>query len=136
MAKKESDAYGAAGSIAEEILTSIRTVISFGGESKETARYEKQLLFARDNNIKRSMFSGIGFGLLWFFIYSTYALAFWYGVKLVLDERSLPNPTYDAGNMVTVCFSFFVLKPELIKVIGHMRASKCNELVSYSYVRD
>lgn len=98
LAKKESDAYGAAGSIAEEILTSIRTVISFGGERKEIDRYEKQLVLARNNNIKRSFFSGLGFGLLWFFIYSSYALAFWYGVKLVLDD----SKPYDAGTMVTV----------------------------------
>lgn len=104
IAKKELDAYGAAGAIAEEVLSSIRTVMAFGGQRKELDRYSKNLVFARDNNIKRSMLAGIGFGTLWFFIYGSYALAFWYGVKLVLDERNLPveEQTYDAGNMVTV----------------------------------
>lgn len=53
---------------------------------------------ARDNNIRKSMFSGIGFGLLWFFIYGSYALAFWYGIGLVLDQRD----GYTAGVMTTV----------------------------------
>lgn len=98
------DAYGGAGAIAEEVLGTIRTVVAFGGQKKELERYEEKLVFARNNNIKRSLFSGIGFGLLWFFIYASYALAFWYGVKLILEERHLPDDkvTYDAATMVTV----------------------------------
>lgn len=98
------DAYGSAGAIAEEVLSSIRTVVSFGGQHKETDRYKGKLVFARDNNIKRSLLSGIGFAFLWFFIYASYALAFWYGVKLILEDRDLPldEQTYDPGNMVTV----------------------------------
>lgn len=104
LAKKELDAYGAAGSIAEEVLSAIRTVIAFGGQEKETTRYQEKLIFAKDNNIKRSMLGGIGFGLLWFFIYGSYALAFWYGVGLVLKELDYDreDQTYDAGTMVTV----------------------------------
>lgn len=98
------DAYGSAGSIAEEVLSAIRTVVAFGGQQKETTRYEQKLVFARDNNIKRSMLGGVGFGLLWFFIYSSYALAFWYGVGLVIKEKDLDpvDRTYDAGTMVSV----------------------------------
>lgn len=36
---KELDAYAKAGSIAEEVLSSIRTVAAFGGEKKEIERY-------------------------------------------------------------------------------------------------
>ena len=39
MTSKELDAYAKAGSIAEEVLSSIRTVVAFGGEKKELARY-------------------------------------------------------------------------------------------------
>lgn len=34
----EQEAYASAGGIAEEVLSSIRTVIAFGGEKKETER--------------------------------------------------------------------------------------------------
>lgn len=112
LSKKELDAYGAAGAIAEEVLTSIRTVIAFGGQHKEISRYEDNLHFARNNNITRTLLTGVGFGLLWFFIYAAYALAFWYGVGLVLEENSLPaeERTYDAGNMVTVSSRFIPRK--------------------------
>lgn len=98
VAKKELDAYGSAGAIAEEVLSSLRTVIAFGGQNKEIIRYDKNLVFARNNNIKKSSFTAIGFGLLWFIIYASYALAFWYGIQLVLDG----NENYTMGNMITV----------------------------------
>lgn len=82
-------------------------MVAFGGQDKEIDRYNHQLDFAKKNNIKRSMMSSFGFGLLWFFIYSSYALAFWYGVKLLLEQRYQENPTYDAGTMVTVNPSSF-----------------------------
>lgn len=40
LAKKELKAYGIAGSIAEEVLSSIRTVIAFGGQESEVKRYD------------------------------------------------------------------------------------------------
>lgn len=36
--QKELDAYGTAGSIAEEVFTFIRTVVAFGGEKREKER--------------------------------------------------------------------------------------------------
>ena len=35
---REQSAYAAAGAVAEEVLSAIRTVVAFGGESKEAAR--------------------------------------------------------------------------------------------------
>ncbi|XP_050514651.1 multidrug resistance protein 2-like isoform X2 [Diabrotica virgifera virgifera] len=101
LAKNELEAYGAAGSIAEEALSLIRTITAFGGQKKEVDRYNKNLVEAKNNNIRRSMFSALGFGLLWFMIYASYALAFWYGVKLVLRDRTATNQIYTPSNMVT-----------------------------------
>lgn len=37
---QELKAYSIAGVVAEEVLSSIRTVVAFGGEEKEIQRYE------------------------------------------------------------------------------------------------
>ena len=37
--KRELDAYAKAGAVAEEVLSSIRTVVAFGGEEKESERF-------------------------------------------------------------------------------------------------
>ncbi|XP_061392040.1 ATP-dependent translocase ABCB1 [Musca vetustissima] len=107
LAKKELNVYAAAGTIAEEALSGIRTVKAFEGESKEINAYKKTIVDARKLNIKRNFFSGMGFGLLWFFIYASYALAFWYGVGLVLKNYHGDEyySNYDPGTMITVFFS-------------------------------
>lgn len=110
LSKKELNVYAKAGNIAEEALSGIRTVKTFEGEYKEICAYKSQIVDARKVNIKRNMFSGIGFGLLWFFIYASYALAFWFGVGLVLKnyagEEAYSN--YTPGNMITIFFSIMM----------------------------
>lgn len=126
LAKKESDAYGAAGAIAEEVLGTIRTVLAFGGQAKEIERYDKNLIFAKKNNIIRSTLTAFGFGLLWFFIYCSYALAFWYGVGLIIDKE---NDTYTPGTMITVFFSVmnasmnFGISSTYIEIFSKAKAS-------------
>ncbi|XP_011185431.1 ATP-dependent translocase ABCB1 [Zeugodacus cucurbitae] len=107
LSKQELNVYAAAGNIAEEALSGIRTVKTFEGEYKEVQAYKSQIVDARKINIKRNMFSGLGFGLLWFFIYASYALAFWYGVGLVLKSYDhVPGyDNYTPGNMITIFFS-------------------------------
>ncbi|KAK4873210.1 hypothetical protein RN001_015239 [Aquatica leii] len=98
---KEIGAYGAAGVVAEEIFSSIRTVVAFGGEEKEEKRYNKLIKFACDVNIKRSLYNGICVGTMWVSVYASYALGFWYGVqKILVNEED-----YNVRVMVTVLFS-------------------------------
>lgn len=107
LARKEIAAYAKAGTIAEEVLSAMRTVVAFGGQKLELQRYAENLAYAYRNNVKRSFFAGLGFGALWFFIYSSYALSFWYGVGLIIEERDFPpnEQTYNASTMVTVFFA-------------------------------
>lgn len=112
LAKQEMEEYAKAGSIAEEVFGAIRTVVSFGGQLIESARYAQNLTAARVINIRKGFWSGFGFGILWFFIYSSYALAFWYGVGLVLEQASWPaeDTVYTAGVMFTVFYLYFIYK--------------------------
>lgn len=98
------ESYGAAGAIAEEVFSSIRTVVAFDGQEKEMERYNKHLIRAKTNNIKRCFFNSMSNGVLWFFVYSCYALSFWYGVGLIIEERRHPEEerVYTPGNMIAV----------------------------------
>ncbi|KAH7637104.1 multidrug resistance protein 1-like [Dermatophagoides farinae] len=106
-AASESNAYGKAGAIAEEVFNLIRTVHAFGGQQKEIERYNKNIEPARRNGIRRSMFTGISLGIMYFAIYSSYGLSFWYGARLIV--RSIKNgetpPKYQASNMLIVFFN-------------------------------
>ncbi|XP_030842345.1 ATP-binding cassette, sub-family B (MDR/TAP), member 4 isoform X3 [Strongylocentrotus purpuratus] len=101
-AKLEQESYAQAGSVAEEVLSCIRTVIAFGGEQKEVTRYEKELKEARDVGVKKGVTSGVGMGITMFIMFGSYALAFWYGPKLVADGR------ITGGDVMIVFFSVMI----------------------------
>nr|CAG4640700.1 EOG090X02PU [Eulimnadia texana] len=103
LTENELKAYGKAGSVAEEVFSAIRAVMAFGGQSKEVARFQVNLESARQAGTKRGLATGIGIGLTFGIIYASYALAFWYGVKLILDGGA--SSSYDPSSLVIVFFS-------------------------------
>ncbi|GAM28104.1 hypothetical protein SAMD00019534_112800 [Acytostelium subglobosum LB1] len=110
MTKKGQEAYSIAGGIAEESISSIRTVVTFSGESKVAQRYSDSLKEARSVGYKRALFNGIGLGFVQFVILSTYALAFWYGSTLVSKKttNNLTDRPWTGGDVVTVFFGVII----------------------------
>ncbi|KFM57755.1 Multidrug resistance protein 1, partial [Stegodyphus mimosarum] len=105
VSKEELDAYGTAGAVAEEVLSGIRTVVAFGGERKEIQRYDNHLAKARKKGIIRSLLTAISEAIAWLGIFCGYALAFWYGSRLILAEKDEINPEYSSGTLVIVLFT-------------------------------
>ncbi|KAM8857473.1 bile salt export pump isoform 1-T1 [Synchiropus picturatus] len=96
---RELTAYAKAGAVADEVLSAIRTVAAFGGESKEVDRYDKNLEEAQNWGVKKGSILGIFQGYLWFIIFLCYALAFWYGSQLVIDTKEM-----SPGTLIQVFF--------------------------------
>ncbi|XP_010180454.1 PREDICTED: multidrug resistance protein 1-like [Mesitornis unicolor] len=101
---KELSAYAKAGAVAEEILTAIRTVVAFNGQQKALAKYDANLEMARSVGVKKSITTNTSLGVSEFFIFGSYALAFWYGTKLTAEEEE----NYDIGRVLIVFFSVLV----------------------------
>ncbi|KAM6202323.1 ATP-binding cassette sub-family B member 5 [Rhynchocyon petersi] len=101
LTSKELSAYSKAGAVAEEVLSSIRTVIAFGGQEKEIQRYTQNLKDAKDVGIKKAVALKLSLGAMYFFINGTYGLAFWYGASLILSGE----PGYTIGTVLAVFFS-------------------------------
>lgn len=59
-------------------------------------RYNKNLEDAKDVGIKKAISSNIAMGFTFLMIYLSYALAFWYGTTLILNNE------YTIGNLLTV----------------------------------
>ena len=76
---KGQDSYSKAGSIAEQAFSSIRTVVAFGGQKRETTAYVEQLDAAFATGKRRSQATALGIACFMLILFSTYALAFWYG---------------------------------------------------------
>uniref|UniRef100_A0A8B9KNC5 ATP-binding cassette, sub-family B (MDR/TAP), member 11b n=1 Tax=Astyanax mexicanus TaxID=7994 RepID=A0A8B9KNC5_ASTMX len=94
---RELQAYAKAGAVADEVLSSIRTVAAFGGEKKEVERYDHNLISAQRWGIRKGLIMGFFTGYLWFIIFLCYALAFWYGSSLVVDTLE-----YSPGTLLQV----------------------------------
>uniref|UniRef100_A0A9J7WXQ7 ATP-binding cassette, sub-family B (MDR/TAP), member 11a n=1 Tax=Cyprinus carpio carpio TaxID=630221 RepID=A0A9J7WXQ7_CYPCA len=112
----ELTAYAKAGSVADEVLSSMRTVAAFGGEHKETERYDRNLVEAQAWGIKKGAVIGVFQGYLWCIIFLCYALAFWYGSKLVIETKELTP-----GGLVQVFFGV------LMGAVNLGQASPCLE---------
>uniref|UniRef100_H2ZPB3 Bile salt export pump n=1 Tax=Ciona savignyi TaxID=51511 RepID=H2ZPB3_CIOSA len=93
--KKELAAYATAGTIAEEAISAIRTVVAFGCQDREVDRYTHNLGDAKVVGIKGGLFTGFSMGLLYLSMFGMYGLSFWYGTTLVL------NGEIAVGNMIT-----------------------------------
>ncbi|CAD6198759.1 unnamed protein product [Caenorhabditis auriculariae] len=97
--KEESKKYAVAGGIAEEVLTSMRTVIAFNGQTYECERYENALKDGKATGVKKSIYVGLGLAATFAIMFSSYALAFWVGTNFVADGRMT------GGTVLTVFFS-------------------------------
>ncbi|KAI5618278.1 multidrug resistance protein 1, partial [Silurus asotus] len=104
LTSKELTSYAKAGAVAEEILVAIRTVVAFNGQKKALDKYETNLVDAKNLGVKKAITTNVSMGLTQFFILATYALAFWYGTKLSVDEPE----NYSIGKVLTVFFSVMI----------------------------
>uniref|UniRef100_A0A4W6DJ25 Bile salt export pump n=1 Tax=Lates calcarifer TaxID=8187 RepID=A0A4W6DJ25_LATCA len=112
----ELQAYAKAGAVADEVLSSIRTVAAFGGELKEVERYDRNLVSAQSWGIRKGLIMGFFTGYMWLIIFLCYGLAFWYGSSLVVDTEE-----YTPGTLLQVFFGV------LIAAMNLGQASPCLE---------
>ena len=74
---REQKVYAGAGAVAEEVLSSIRTVFAFSGEQKEVERYTSKLRSATRLGARKGFFMGVLTGILFFLLFAMYSVAFW-----------------------------------------------------------
>ncbi|KAH8277612.1 hypothetical protein KR018_002116 [Drosophila ironensis] len=122
LAEKELKAYSNAANVAEEVFSGIRTVFAFSGQEKENARYGKLLIPAERTGRKKGLYSGLGNAISWLIIYLCMALAIWYGVTLILDERDLPERVYTPAVLVIVLFAVIMGAQNLGFASPHVEA--------------
>nr|XP_016513583.1 PREDICTED: ABC transporter B family member 19-like [Nicotiana tabacum] len=83
LTQKEEESYRKAGSIAEQAMSSIRTVTAFVAEDFLDAKYVESLENSGRLGAKVGFAKGAGIGVIYLVTYATWALAFWYGSILV-----------------------------------------------------
>ena len=102
MSIKEQNFYSAAANVAEEVLSGIRTVFAFGGEKVEIERYNSRLINAKQAVQMKGLLAALREGILQFLFFGSNALFFWYGAKLVLNDRHNVDKEYTPAVMMIV----------------------------------
>ncbi|XP_059164342.1 ATP-dependent translocase ABCB1-like [Physella acuta] len=106
---REQEKYAKAGAIAEEVLSCIRTVISFNGHSKEIKKYSHALEESKKLGIRKSWFAGLSVGLTFLIMFCAYGLAFWFGSTQVDSYNSSGgHEGLSPGDVFTVFFSVMI----------------------------
>ncbi|CAM9376907.1 unnamed protein product [Laminaria digitata] len=94
-----------AGGVAEEAISSIRTVAAFTGEKKECKRYEGKVDEAMETSIKAGIGMASALGLMMFIIFCSYGLGMWYGAREVardIRRDCLGEGCKTGGDVLTV----------------------------------
>ena len=79
------EAIASGGSFAEEVISTIRTAHAFGTQKALGKQYGLYVDTAAKCDKQSALVNGLGLGSFFFVIYSSYALAFYYGTTLVLQ---------------------------------------------------
>jgi ATP-binding cassette subfamily B (MDR/TAP) protein 1 len=94
--KKMRAIYLTASGMVEEWLGSVPTVTALGGADKVAARYREVTRECKTLGIKMGPLEAGMFGNMWFAMHSGYALALYYGIRLL--NR---NQIHDGGTLMT-----------------------------------
>ncbi|KAK3638408.1 hypothetical protein LTR56_013048 [Elasticomyces elasticus] len=92
--------YSQAGTIAQDALGSMKTILAFGAQEKIVTMYDEYLKAAYKTGKKKSVLFGILFSSQNFFTISGTALAFWEGSRMYQSGE-----VEDVGKVITVILS-------------------------------
>ena len=83
--KKSLASYALSGSVAEEVLSSIRNAVAFGTQDKLAKQYDLHLIEAEKWSFRLKASLGVFIAFVLMFIFLNYGLAFWMGSRFLTD---------------------------------------------------
>ncbi|KAK1140267.1 GTPase-activating protein [Aspergillus melleus] len=100
--KQSLQSYGAGGTVAEEVISSIRNATAFGTQDKLAKQYEVHLAEAEKWGRKQQTILGVMIGAMFGIMFSNYGLGFWMG------SRFLVSGEVDVGQVLTVLMAILI----------------------------
>lgn len=83
--KQSIDAYAQGGSLAEEVISSVRNAVAFGTQDRLAKQYDTHLVKAERFGFKVKCTIGVMVAGMMLILYLNYGLAFWMGSRYLLD---------------------------------------------------
>ncbi|KAJ5584031.1 ABC multidrug transporter mdr1 [Penicillium hispanicum] len=100
--KLSLDSYGAGGTVAEEVISSIRNATAFGTQDKLAKQYEVHLHVAERYGTRLQMALGVMIGAMFGIMYLNYGLGFWMG------SRYLVAGEVNVGQVLTILMAILI----------------------------
>ncbi|XP_057422756.1 ABC transporter B family member 21-like [Lotus japonicus] len=125
MASRGQTAYAKAGHVVEQTIGSIRTVASFTGEKQAVTDYSKFLVDAYKSGVHEGSTAGIGLGTVMFVIFGGYALAVWFGAKMIMEKG------YNGGTVINVIIAVLTSSMSLGQASPSLSAFAAGQAAAY-----
>lgn len=109
--------YSRAAVLAEEAISSIRTVHAFYAQKKMVRRYDTYLEEAHKKGKKKSPVWGLMFCVQFFSVFAATALAFWQGFRMYQDGE-----IGDVGTVLTVVLSVTIAATSISGIAPHIES--------------
>ncbi|EEP79342.1 multidrug resistance protein 3 [Uncinocarpus reesii 1704] len=100
--KKNLESYGEGGTVAEEVLSSIRNATAFGTQEKLAKQYDSHLVKAQTWGIKLQTTLGVMVGGMMSIIFLNYGLGFWMGSRFIVGGET------DLSSIITILLSIII----------------------------
>ncbi|KAG4257781.1 hypothetical protein FPRO03_13667 [Fusarium proliferatum] len=91
-------------SVASEATSGIRMIVAYGAESRIGSKYGRFVDEAKKHAQFAGPFIALQYGLVFFSSYAAFGLAFWYGTRLLLDDK-----INQLGAIIVVLFSVMMI---------------------------
>ncbi|XP_065859877.1 ABC transporter B family member 11-like [Euphorbia lathyris] len=125
MATRGQSAYAEAATVVEQTIGSIRTVAAFTGEKKAISTYNKFLQTAYLSGVHEGVASGIGIGVVMLVVFGSYAMAVWFGGKMILEKG------YSGGQVMNVIIAVLTGSMSLGQTSPCMSAFAAGQAAAY-----
>ncbi|KAK4476391.1 hypothetical protein RD792_015542 [Penstemon davidsonii] len=122
---REQKAYDDAASVVQQTIGFIRTVASFTGEKQVVSNYKKLLANSYKSGVDEGLYSGLGVGCLVFVMFCSYALAVWFGSKMILHKG------YTGGEVFTVLLAVLTGSTSLSQASPSMAAFIASQVAAF-----
>ncbi|KLO15998.1 P-loop containing nucleoside triphosphate hydrolase protein [Schizopora paradoxa] len=111
------------GTVAEEVISTIRTAQAFGSQETLAGMYDGHVEVSHKIDLKSAFVHGISLSCFFFVIYSAYGLAFSFGTTLLLEGHATVGIIVNVFIAILIgSFSLAMLAPEM-QAISHGRGA-------------
>jgi ATP-binding cassette, subfamily B (MDR/TAP), member 1 len=112
--------------VANDAVSSIRTVASFCAEKRVLEAYEKKCDEPVKQGVRQGLVSGIGYGFAYMLLYCSYALCFYVGSLFIRNGNATFSQVFRVSTKL--CIFLFLIKTECCDLVVHLLGQCPNTL--------